>query len=63
MLFELGMKFEKGFVCVLLLAYLYLLSIKMSNSNLFGENISLIHQEFAAAYKEQFLCENTRRLC
>ena len=31
----------------------------MANSNLFGENISLIHQEFAAAYKERFLCENT----
>ena len=29
------------------------------NSNLFGENISLVHQEFVAAYKERFLCENT----
>ena len=59
MLFEFGMKSEKGFVCVLLLAYLYLLSTKMANSNLCGENISLIHQEFVAAYKERFLCENT----
>ena len=59
MLIEFGMKSEKGFVCVLLLAYLYLLSTKMANSNLFGENISLIHQEFVAAYKERFLCENT----
>ena len=59
MLFEFGMKSEKDFVCVLLLAYLYLLSTKMANSNLFGENISLIHQEFVAAYKERFLCENT----
>ena len=31
----------------------------MANSNLFRENISLIHQEFVAAYKERFLCENT----
>ena len=59
MLFEIGMKSEKGFVCVLLLAYLCLLSTKMANSNLFGQNISLIHQEFVAAYKERFLCENT----
>ena len=58
MLFEFRMKSEKGFVCVLLLAYLYLLSTKMANSNLFGVNISLIHQEFVAAYKERFLCEN-----
>ena len=58
MLFEFGMKSEKGFVCALLFAYLYLLSTKMANSNLFGENISLIHQEFVAAYKERFLCEN-----
>ena len=50
MLFEFGMKSEKGFVYVLLLAYLYLLSTKMANSNLFGENISLIHQELVAAY-------------
>ena len=59
MLFEFGMKSELGFVCVLLLAYLYLLSTKMANSNLFGENISLIHQVFMAAYKKRFLCENT----
>ena len=58
MLFEFGMKSEKGFVCVLLLAYLYLLSTKMANSNLFGVNISLIHKEFVEAYKERFLCEN-----
>ena len=58
MLFEFGVKSEKGFVCVLLLADLYLLSTKMANSNLFGENISLIHQEFVAAYQERFLCEN-----
>ena len=50
MLFEFGMKSEKCFVCVLLLAYLYLLSTKMANSNLFGE---------LATYKERFLCENT----
>ena len=50
MLFEFGMKSEKGFVYVLLLAYLYLLSTKMANSNLFGENISLIHQGLVAAY-------------
>ena len=30
MFFEFGMKSEKGFVCVLLLAYLYLLSTKVA---------------------------------